>query len=133
MTRNKEIAVVQSGNNKLAVRTELQEHFVTPFADVYELNDAFVVAIEMPGATKETISVSLEPETLIVKAKVQPYYRHNASLLYNELMQNKTYYRVFNLGSGVNRDTIEAQYEHGVLMLKLWKHEELRGREIPIK
>jgi HSP20 family protein len=133
MTKNNEVAVVQQKNTQLAVRPELQENFVTPFADVCEMDDAYVVALDMPGTTRESINISLEVDALVVKGKVQPYHREDATMLLNELGSPRTYYRVFNLGSGINRNAIEAQYEHGVLLMKLHKNEELKPRVIPIK
>ena len=133
MTKNNAVAVVQPKNSQVMVRPESQENYVVPFADVCEMNDAFVLAVDMPGASRETVSITLEADALVVKGTVQPYHGENARLLYNELGLAKTYYRVFNLGSGINRNAIEAQYEHGVLMMKLSKNEELKTREIPIK
>jgi len=132
MAKNKEVAVVKRNNSLPVARPGTHETFITPFADVYETPEAFVLMVDMPGATKESINVSMERGTLVVKAPVEPYHKKNAVLLFNEL-RTSSYYRVFNLGDGVDRDNVDAQFEQGVLAIKLFKSEELKPREIHIK
>jgi len=132
MTKNNEVAVVQRSNTLPAMKTEVQESFVTPSTDIFETPDAYVVKIDLPGALRDSIKVTAEDGTLSVKAKVEPYHKEGGSLLFNEL-RTPTYYRVFNLSDGIDRKSIDAQYELGVLTLKLFKKEETKAREIEIK
>jgi HSP20 family protein len=132
MAKNNEVAVVQRGNILPAVRNGAPERFVTPSTDIFETPDAYVIVIDLPGAEKESIRVTTENGTMSVKAKVEQYHRDSANLLLSE-MRAPTYYRVFNLADGIDRSSIDAQYEHGVLTIKLFKKEETRSREIQIK
>lgn len=129
---NNEVSVVKRGNMLPAVQAVNGEGYVSPSTDVYETQDAFVLLIDLPGSTKEAINVTLENLTLSVKAKIEPYHDEKATLLFNELKPS-TYYRVFNLGEGIDRNSIDAHYEQGVLTLKLFKHAKARAREIQIK
>lgn len=130
MTKNNEVAVVQRGNTLPPARPET--NVVTPFTDVYETDDAFVLQMDMPGTSKDAIRASVEKGALVVRAAVESYHKENVVLLCREL-RDSTYYRVFNLGDGINRDNIEAQFEQGVMTVKLFKKEELKPREITIK
>jgi HSP20 family protein len=130
MTKNNEVAVVQRGNTLPAVQAG--ERPVTPSTDIFETPDAYVLMMDLPGATKESISVSTENSTLSVRARVEPVHRENATMLFTEL-KSPTYYRVFNLGDGIDRKNIDARYEDGVLTIKLFKKEEAKPREIEIK
>ncbi|HCV44343.1 MAG TPA: hypothetical protein DGH68_12720 [Bacteroidetes bacterium] len=132
MAKNNEVAVIQRGNTLPTVQTEMKESYVTPSADIFEMHDAFVVKIDLPGAVKDSIRVTAEDGTLSVKAKVEPYHREGGPLLFNEL-RTPTYFRVFNLSDGIDRKSIDAQYELGVLTLKLFKKEETKAKEIEIK
>ena len=132
MTKDNEVAVVQRGNTLPAVQTRSEERFVTPSADIFETPDAYVLMIDLPGTLKESIKVTTEDDTLSVRAKVEPIHRENATLLFNEL-KSSTYYRVFNLAEGIDRKSIEARYEDGVLTIRLFKKEETKPREIEIK
>ena len=132
MTGNNEVSVVKRENMLPAVHAANGERFVSPSTDVCETPDAFVLMIDVPGSSKEAISITLENMTLSVKAKIDSYHREEATLLFNEL-KPATYYRVFNLGDGIDRNSIDAHYEQGVLTLKLFKHAKARPREIKIK
>ena len=132
MTKNTEVAVMQQNTGLPMTRPEAQENIVVPFVDICETPEAFVLILDMPGVSKESISATMDGGSLIVKGSVKPYHRENAFLLFNEL-RNASYYRVFNIGEGIDRSNVEAQFEHGVLTVKLFKSDELKSREIQIK
>jgi len=129
--KNGEVSVVKRANTLPAVQTKRLEHYVSPSTDVYETPDAFVLMVDMPGASREAIKVTMEDGTLSVQAKVS-YHSGEPVLLFNELKQT-AYYRLFNLGDGVDRNSVDAQYEDGVLLIKLFKNEKAKPREIQIK
>ena len=132
MTGNNEVSVAKRESTLPAMQTVNEEEYVSPSTDVYETPDAFVLMIDLPGSAKESISVTLENLALSVKAKIESYHRQEVMLLFNEL-RSSMYYRVFNLGDGIDRNNIDAHYEDGVLTLKLFKRAEVRPREIRIK
>lgn len=133
MTKNNEIAVRNSDElPRPSVEPRIEETYVAPFADIYETPDAYVLTLDMPGATKDAINVTLDKGVLTVKAGVKPYHRENATLLFREI-QTTGYLRGFNLGEGIDKSNIDAHYEDGVLTLKLFKSEQLKPKEIPIK
>jgi HSP20 family protein len=131
MTNKKEIAVVQRENTLPITRPELQEDYVTPSTDVYETSNAFVIMVDLPGAQKGSINVSMGRGSLVVKAGVEPFHKQDAKLLFSEL-RGKGYYRAFNIGDGIDRNNVDAQFEHGVLTVQLLKSEELKPRQIRI-
>ncbi|MFN0158595.1 MAG: Hsp20/alpha crystallin family protein [Bacteroidota bacterium] len=132
MTNKSEITISQNNGNLPATRKNVLERYVTPSADVAETPDAFVLMIDIPGAEKETISVSIAKDTLTITAPVKPHYKDNAKVLFSEL-RSTTYYRVFALGDGVDRDAVDAHYEDGVLQVRLSKTEKMKPREISIQ
>jgi HSP20 family protein len=132
MTKSTEVAVVQRNHNLPVTRRQPEEDYITPFADVYETPVAYLLMIDMPGATKESINVSIENNVLVVKASVEPYHKSTATLLSSEL-RTTGYYREFNMGNGIDRSNIDARYELGVLTVKLYKSEELKSKEIKIR
>ncbi len=103
-----------------------------PVADVFETADTFVVKLDIPGATKEFIILSIEPDRLTVKAAIDIYHKGDVQVLYSEIGQ-KSYMREFNLGNGINRDGITAQFENGVLIIALPKTDAVKAREITIQ
>lgn len=108
------------------------EEYVTPGADVFETAVAFLLKIDLPGAVKESINVFLDGDLLTVRAPIARRYGDNAKLLVQEIVRTN-YYRIFSLGRGVDRQGVEAEYEDGVLTVRVPKSENTKIREIPIQ
>jgi len=124
--------IVRRGNSALTRRSETTESFITPVADIYETADAFVVKLDMPGATKESISVGVEPGNLTAKGVVGEYHGQNANLILSGISR-RSYFREFNLTEGIDHKDVEAEFEDGVLTIRLPKSEKMKTKEIPIR
>jgi HSP20 family molecular chaperone IbpA len=131
MTRNNDQSVMKRDNMLPAVSTSGRHSVVIPPADIYETPDAYVLSLDMPGATKEAIRVTLENGVLGVKAAVEGRHDRNAVRLFNEL-RGTVYARVFRVAEDIDQKSVDAQYEDGVLSLKLFKKESAKPREIRI-
>lgn len=131
MSTQKDIAVIRQDNTALMKKAE-PVVTVTPLVDIYETPDAYVLLVDLPGASKESIRITLDQSSLVVKASVESHVANESKLLVNEI-PNAGFHRAFNLTDGIDRDNVDARYEDGVLKLKLLKKEELKPREITIK
>ncbi len=109
----------------------LPENIVTPSADIYETSEAYVVTLEMPGAGKESIALTLENEVLEVRAAIGPHHRVGDTVLHSEL-QGTGYHRVFALGKGIDRNAVDAVFEDGVLTVKFFKTSDTAVKTITI-
>lgn len=124
-------------NHEIAVRREhalasvAEGQYRVPAADVYETPDAFVLMLDLPGATRESISLTLEKGEMRVKAELKPPTAQEGTLLHGE-MEGTGFYRSFAIGEGIDTGNVDARFEHGVLTVKLQKSEELKPREIRI-
>ena len=107
-------------------------NYLGPEADIYETPDAYVLVVDLPGATRESIVVGVDSGNLTVQAGVQPRVTENATMLYREI-RTAGYFRIFRLGEGVDQSAISAEYDLGVLTVKLPKSAEGRPREILIR
>jgi len=95
--------------------------------------ESFTVEIDLPGVKKEDINVSIEGDYLIVTAerkmreevKKEDYY----------LMESAfgKYARSFYLPEEIDRDTIDARYENGRLMITFEKVAAKKRRDIAVK
>jgi HSP20 family protein len=132
MAKNGQVALVRRGSDALARRMEPLEDFVIPAVDIYETSDTFVLKVDLPGVPKESIDVHIEPGILQIKGYVTEEYKQNVNLLYSEI-RRASYFRKFNIGKGIDADSIDARYDDGVLTVMLPKNESMRAREIPIK
>ncbi len=124
-------------NHEVAVRREhalptvAGDQYRVPAADVYETPDAFVLALDLPGATRESISLTLEKGEMRVKADLKPRSQSEETLLHSE-MPGAGFYRVFSIGEGIDVANVDARFEQGVLTVRLMKSDELKPREIRI-
>jgi len=125
-------ALERRRSGALVKRTESAERIITPVGDIYETSDAFVVKLDMPGATKESIQLNVEPGSISVRAAVGPFHAERSTILMDEIGR-KSYFREFTLGQGISHNDVQAQFEDGVLTITLPKTEESKAREIKIK
>jgi HSP20 family protein len=102
-----------------------------PAADIYETPDAYVVKLDLPGVEKEGIALTLDRGELKVQARAADQGHVQGRLLFNE-MRGGTFARSFAIGDGIDTNSIDAQFEKGVLTVKLYKHELMKPREISI-
>ena len=131
MENNKNTSLTRKGNDALVKRQDLEEAVVSPLADIYEIADAFIAKLDMPGAAKETINIQIEPDRMSVRGSIAPRAGEGATMLYNEIGR-KRYFREFNLSKGIDVDNITAQFENGVLTITLPKIDEIKAKDIPI-
>ncbi|MDH4070109.1 MAG: Hsp20/alpha crystallin family protein [Ignavibacteria bacterium] len=132
MTKEKEVAVVQNATPSVVGPASDEVSYVRPSTDVYETGEAYVIIVDMPGVAKDSIHVRLEKDLLMIKGATDMVPRDRTGLLFTEI-RKAGYARSFNLGEGIDRNSIEGRYENGVLTIKLHKKEEMRPKEISIR
>jgi len=131
MENNKHDAIIKKESEALMMRPESMQTIVVPATDVFETADAFVVKLDVPGTTSESIYLSISPNQLSVKAEIESFCKGDAKILSSEIGR-KIYLREFNIGQGIDHDRIDAKYEDGVLTITLPKTDEVKAKEIPI-
>jgi HSP20 family protein len=129
---NHENVVVKQVENPAATNNTRVEKVAVPYADIIETREAYVVALDMPGADRGSISIKIDKDILTVKADVQPHHGEKSTVLFSEL-DTTGYARAFTIGNGVDRNRVEAGFERGVLRINLHKTEEVKPREISIQ
>ncbi len=102
--------------------------------DVHEDETTFTVTTSLPGVKSENINVHLHDDILTIEAEMPETKRENDNgrTLVQERSYGK-YNRRIRLPQSVNGDSVEANYEDGVLTLTLPKAENTLPRSIPVK
>jgi len=131
MDNNEHNSLIKKESGALMKHPGLMEKVVAPVSDIFETSDAFVVKLDMPGATKESINLSVEPNLLKVQARIVPLREINVKLIFSEI-GFKSYFREFNLSNGIEHEKIVAQFENGVLTITLPKSDTIKAKEIHI-
>ena len=121
------------GRRHLACTTNAEgETLLRPRTNLYELENEFVIEAELPGVSKDDLSVEVENGRLTFSAhrKLDESTKENA--IHVERNADIRYSRSFNLGEQVDADAIKAQLENGVLRLSLPKQEKALPRRISV-
>jgi len=103
-----------------------------PAADVLETADEIVVEVELPGHKEDELQIKVDGDVLTIEAerkaervqKGESYHRSERAL--------GKYARSFTLPANVDSSRTVANYEAGVLRIKLPKREEAKPRTIPV-
>jgi HSP20 family protein len=103
-----------------------------PPVDIYETDDALILKAELPGVSKDDVSIDIHQNTLILRgqrkheAEVKEENYHRVERAYG------TFQRSFMLPTLVDQEHVQATYTDGVLELRLPKSEAAKPKRIAI-
>jgi HSP20 family protein len=117
--------VVSKDENTMPVR------YFVPTTDIFETEDALTVVMEVPGADKGTVNISVENDVLKIEAKIDPAKYEGMDPLYTEYNVGH-FARSFTLSNKIDQQNIDAQLQDGVLTLTLKKAKEAIPRRIAV-
>lgn len=107
-----------------------QRSTVAPRVDVYEDANELLLLCDVPGATKESVSIQLDKGQLTIEARRAE--ETQGTPLIREYAPSD-YARVFSVPQGIDAAKIDAQLSGGVLRLRLPKSEALKPRRIEVR
>jgi HSP20 family protein len=108
-----------------------QAMFVPP-VEIEELDNEFMLCVDVPGVPRENINIEVRDDSLIVSGEREwernekREGRHFTEVTYG------TFYRSFPLPSNVVTEQIRADYLDGVLKVNIPKSERSQAKSIPI-
>jgi HSP20 family protein len=101
--------------------------------DMYETDDDVIVETALPGIDPEDVDISVTRNTLTIKGETRAEEEvEEGNYVYRE-RRFGGYSRSLTLPVGVEADKAEAEYENGVLKLRLPKVEEAKPKAIQVK
>jgi len=95
---------------------------VTPVVDIFENAEQFLIVADLPGVEPEGLSVEYNPPELRVFGKPSE----------SSGSEPFVFERRFELGSGIDSESIQASLSRGVLRIELKKSGALRPRRIAV-
>ncbi len=126
MDKAKEI--VKQDEKNVEKTHELYE--ATPAVDIYENDNEILLHADMPGVTKENISVDIDNGKLSISG-VRKLETEGAATY--EEFSDVEYVRSFSVPQTIDVEKVEAELKSGVLKLHLPKSEAAKPRQIEIK
>jgi HSP20 family protein len=95
--------------------------------------DALVVEAELPGLRPEDVEITLENNTLTIRAEDRTERsEEQGDWIVREIARGSVM-RTVTLPAGLEADKAEATFEHGVLRLRIPKAEQVKPRHIQIR
>lgn len=101
--------------------------------DAYRNGDEFVVAFDLPGVSPEAIELDVERNVLTVKAERRPVATGDGVQMEVSERPLGAFSRQLFLGDALDTDNIHADYDSGVLTLRIPIAEKAKPRKISIE
>ncbi len=110
----------------------------SPSVNILENENSFLIELAVPGINKDNIDIQVEKDQLIISsAKEEVKDESDENLNFRKREFNYfSFKKSFHLPETIDSDKIDAQYENGVLKVKLEKLEAAKDkapRSIKIK
>src|SRR5436853_3449116 len=103
-----------------------------PPVDVYEDEHNVTLKIEVPGVDEKDLDVRVENNTLTVHGE-RKFEKEEKEENYRRIeRQYGSFTRSFSLPPTVNPESVQANYEKGVLKIKLEKKAEAKPKQIKV-
>ena len=131
----REFVTLQDRMNRLFRDTQGQEEALTtttfaPPVDVYEDEHNITLKIEVPGIDEKDIDVRIENNTLTVHGE-RKFEKEEKEENYRRVeRQYGSFTRTFTLPTTVDAEQVQADYDKGVLRIKLAKKAEAKPKQI---
>ena len=111
--------------------TRAPQSWIPPL-DVWETDKEVVYAFDLPGLSEERISLEVQDDTLTVTAERERVAQESNDRFFRYERRYGTFTRAVGLPQGVDEDKIHAEYQNGVLTVKVPKPEEQKPKRITL-
>ena len=112
-------------------RAKESRQTVQSCCDVFEKDGAITLRLEMPGVTKEGLSINIDGDRLEIRGRRDIAAKGQGTYLVREI-RDADFYQVYTIDETIDRNRIDASMKNGVLLLKLTKKESEKPRRIQI-
>jgi HSP20 family protein len=99
--------------------------------DAYRHGDVFTLQFDLPGVEASSIDVTVERNELKIEAERQARWPEDAQIVMRERATGKFTRRIF-VSDNLDTDHLTADYENGVLTLRVPMREQAKARRIEV-
>ncbi|MFZ0312070.1 MAG: Hsp20/alpha crystallin family protein [Candidatus Korobacteraceae bacterium] len=103
-----------------------------PAVDIYEDEHSIQLKLEVPGVDEKDLDIKVENNTLTVNGERKLEKEEKEENFHRVERRYGSFTRSFTLPSTVSTDDIQADYEHGVLKVRLAKRAEAKPKQIKV-
>jgi HSP20 family protein len=122
----------QSPQEKQDRREDRRDIAMTPPVDVVEDASAIVLLADLPGVSKDKLSVQFETDSLTIEGEVSLETPEGMESSHAEVRLPR-YRRVFSLSKELDIEHTSAEFKNGVLKLRIPKAAHVQPRKIEVR
>ena len=100
--------------------------------DAYRNGDEFVVVFDLPGVSADAIDIDVERNVLTVKAERRPLDLPDGAQAHLSERSYGVFSRQLFLGDALDTAKIQAQYDNGVLVVRIPVAEQAKPRKVQV-
>ena len=104
-----------------------------PPMDLMEADDHFVLRADLPGLGEDDVSIEIRDNTLTIAGERKSEFEQKERGWYRVERSTGAFSRSLTLPEGVDPDAVTAEFDKGVLEVRIPKPEERKPRRVQIK
>ena len=104
-----------------------------PPVDIFESPAEITISLEVPGVRKEDVQVELNDSTLTITGERRLENEEQRDNYHRVERRYGRFARSFTVPPNVDREALRAEYQDGILCVRLPKREEARPRTITVE
>jgi HSP20 family protein len=125
---------IRAWHERLERLSSQQADAWAPAIDVYETADAFYVAAEVPGISREQIDLGLESSRLTIRGYRTDRHAGKDNRHFHQIERGfGSFVRTFEFADAIDIEGVTADLRDGVLTVSLPKRPPAPTRRIPVK
>jgi len=103
-----------------------------PHIDVYETADAFIVKVELAGVNKEDVKIYIEDRVVAISGKRRDDCEEDRKHFHLAEISYGSFIRRIELPSELDGDSVTAQFDRGLLKIRIPKAKDIASGPITI-
>ena len=133
MNQNTNVARTQQTDSSAASRDahDSPQQVWVPAVDIAESDSGITLLADMPGVSKDRLTVKVEGDSLLIEGRAQLEAPDDIELLHSEV-RGPYFRRSFTLSRDLDAARIEASLKNGVLRMHIPQSEAARPKRIEI-
>jgi HSP20 family protein len=103
-----------------------------PAMDLVETEDDFVLTADLPGLSEKDVNIELEDNVLTISGERRSEHEHRKDGVHRVERASGGFTRSLTLPEGVDPEAIKANFDRGVLEVRIPKPEQRKPRKVEI-
>ncbi len=103
-----------------------------PAMDLVETEDDFVLRADLPGLTENDVNIEVEDNVLTISGERKAEHEERREGYYRVERASGSFSRSLTLPEGIDTEAVRANFENGVLEVRIPRPEERKPRKVSI-